>query len=74
MVGLLVQVKPSLLFENGHTTPGPTACQFIGSDACMVPLLGCVVGGLSQSVQSIQLWPELLASTLTVLAKGMTEI
>jgi hypothetical protein len=31
--GPLVQVKPPLLFVNGHFTPGPTACQFMGSVA-----------------------------------------
>ncbi len=74
LVGLVLQVKPPLLLVHGHRAPGPTACQFIGRLACVLPLLGWVVGGLSQSVQSIQFWPELLVPTLTTLANGMTEM
>src|SRR5580704_15129082 len=80
--GLVVQVKPPLLVVNGQTEPGPTACQFGGNCALAAPprilLFGCDVGGFSQSVQSIQLALVLLVplvvATLTVLAKGTTEI
>jgi hypothetical protein len=54
----LVQVKPPLLLVNGQFMPGPKACQLMGSDAWRLELptafAGCDVGGLSQSVQSIQ--------------------
>jgi hypothetical protein len=55
LTGPVVQTKPPLAFVNGHTAPGPIACQFGGNVACVLPLFGCCVGGFSQSVQSIQL-------------------
>jgi hypothetical protein len=40
LLGPVVQPKPPLDVVNGHTAPGPTACQLFGNLACLVPLLG----------------------------------
>ncbi len=53
--GLTVQTKPLLLLVNGQVEPGPIDDQLLGKVG-WVARAGCCVGGLAQSVQSIQFW------------------